>query len=215
MPLVSCITINHCGKRQGIFVRWLLDFPDSFARLNKLSELQQHCEQQTSEAWILLTSLPISDSGAARACLLGASVQNDILARSAEQKLGFGASGCPEGKNCPLIFMVRNIAGKSSKPGLWHCSFVGLSLDFIAVGYGPRQPLLHTLSAVLGGETKLETCKSLPNLLRSKGGFKESLMKAQSTCRESWKSFWEAPPKETKLGLSKIKACWDSGQRAN
>lgn len=215
MPLVSCITINRCGKRQAIFVRRLVNFPDSFARLDKLSKLQQHCEQQTLEGWILLTSLPISGSGAARVCLSGTSSQNDVLARSAEQKLGLGASGHVEGKNCLLIFTVRNIAGKCSEPVLRHCPFLGLSLDFLAVDYGPSQPLLHSLCQLcLEERQSLGLAKSLPNLLTSKGGFKELLVKAQSTCRESSKSFWEALLEETKLGLSKIKACWDSGQRA-
>lgn len=98
MPLVSCITINQCGKRQASFVRWLVNFPDSFARLDKLLELQQHCEQQTSGSWILLTSLPISGSGAAGVHLSGTGSQNHIWARFVEEKLGLGASGRLEGK---------------------------------------------------------------------------------------------------------------------
>ena len=171
MPLVSCITINHCGKRQAIFVWWLVNFPDSFARLDELSELRQHCEQQTLEDWILLTSLPISRAGAAEVWLSGTSLQNDVLTRSA--KLGLGASGCLEGKNCLLFFRVRNIAGQSSKPLLWHWPFVRLSLDFVAVGCGPRQPLLHSPCQLCLEEIKsLGLAKSLPNLLRSRGRFK-------------------------------------------
>lgn len=49
MPLVSCITINHCGKRQAVSVWWLVNFPDSFARLDKLSEPRQQSEQQALE----------------------------------------------------------------------------------------------------------------------------------------------------------------------
>lgn len=140
MPLVSCIIINQCGKRQASFVRRLVNFPDSFARLDKLLELRQHCEQQTSGGWILLTSLPISGSGAARVHLSGTGSQNDIWAGFVEEKLGLGALGRLEGKiNCLLVFMVRNIAGESSEPALWHRLFVGLSLDFITVDGGPSQ----------------------------------------------------------------------------
>lgn len=144
MPLVSCISINHSGKRQVIFVWWLVNFPDSFARLHKLSKLWQRCEQLTLEGWILLNSLPIFGSGAAGLCLSGISSQNDILARSEEQKLGLGASGCPEAKNCLFIFIAGNIAGKSRQTGfgtihLW--GFLWTSLQWNA---GPSHPLLHS-----------------------------------------------------------------------
>lgn len=128
MPLVSCITINHCGKWQAIFVLWLVNFPDSSARLGRLSEPWQHCEQQVLERWKLLTSLPILSTGAARFCLPGASSQKGVLARSAEQKLGLRASACLERDSHLLTLTVRNIAGKSSELTLQHHLVAGLWL---------------------------------------------------------------------------------------
>lgn len=109
--------------------------------------------------------------------------------------------GAQRGKkkyNCLLVFVVRNIAGESSEPALWHHLFEGLSMDFITVGDG-----LSQMCQLCSEERQsLGLAKALPSLPRSRGGYKELLVKAQSTCREPSKSFWETPRQETKLGLT-------------
>lgn len=131
-------------------------------------------------------------------------MQNDILARSAEQKLGLGASGLLEGKNCLLVFMVRNIADQYSESVLWHHPFVGRRLYFIEADYGPCQSVPHTLCLLLLEERKsLGLAKSLPNLLRFKEGFKDLLME----CQAHSESLQKAPEKrhleEANLGCQR------------
>lgn len=118
---------------------------------------------------------PIFGSGAAGLCLSGISLQNDVLARSEEQKLGLGASGCPEAQNCLFISIAGNIAGKCRQTGLGTIH----SLDFIAVGCGPSQPLLHSWAQTGDQAWHLQNCRKNLQICRVP---KED-SRSQCTCR--------------------------------
>lgn len=103
---------------------------------------------------MLLNSVPISGSGAAGLCLSGISLQDDVLARSEEQKLGLGAPGHPEAKNCLLIFTAEILQANPGRQGLAPSTcgaFPGL--------YFCGSWIQPASAAQLGSETELGTRK--------------------------------------------------------
>lgn len=178
MPLVSCITINHSGKRQVIFVWWLVNFPDSFAGLDKLRKLWQHCEQHTLEGWILLDSLPILGSGAAGLCLASACRMifwPDLKSKSWDLEL----QGVQRQRTVCSSSWLETLQTNLGRQGLAP-SICGTFPGLYCSGFWVQA----ASAAQLGSDQRqsLGLAKSLPKLQNSKGGL------AQSTCREHSKS---------------------------